>query len=175
MWRVVIIAVVVLVALAGGVVLVGAMQPRSHVAMRSIRLHQTPQSVWQAIVDIDQYASWRSDLTKVERLPDVDGRARWREYEGTDKITYEVVDSAAPSRWTTRIADPDLPFGGTWTYVITPVPGGSSILTITEHGDVSNPIYRFVSRFVIGHNATLDKYLNSLAKKFGETATIGNG
>ena len=91
------------------------------------------------------------------------------------RITYEVVESVAPSRWTTRIADPDLPFGGTWTYVITPLPDGGSTLTITEHGDVSNPIYRFVSRFVIGHTATLDKYLHSLAKKFGETATIGNG
>jgi hypothetical protein len=72
-----------------------------------------------------------------------------------------------------RIADPKLPFGGTWTYEIAPIPKGSS-LRIREDGEVYNPLFRFLSRFVFGHSATIDAYLKSLAKKFGEPPQAGS-
>ena len=68
----------------------------------------------------------------------------------------------------TVIADKDIPFGGTWDYRIEQDGTGSRI-TITENGEVYNPIFRFVSRFVLGHTATLDKYLTALASKVGDT------
>jgi hypothetical protein len=63
-----------------------------------------------------------------------------------------------------RIADPDLPFGGTWTYDITPDADGSR-LKITEHGEVYNPIFRFMARCVFGHERTMKAYLSALEKK----------
>jgi hypothetical protein len=33
---------------------------------------------------------------------------------------------------------------------------------------VGNPIFRFVSRYVMGHHATMDGMLKEVAKKFGE-------
>jgi hypothetical protein len=66
----------------------------------------------------------------------------------------------------TRIADSKLPFGGTWAYEIVPA-SNSCTLTITEDGEVYNPLFRFVSRFVIGHTATLDGYLKALSTKLG--------
>ena len=71
----------------------------------------------------------------------------------------------------TRIADPKLPFGGSWSHQISPVDGGSS-LRITETGEVYNPIFRFVSRFFIGHAASIEKYFTALGNKFGERVTI---
>jgi hypothetical protein len=68
----------------------------------------------------------------------------------------------------TVIADKGIPFGGSWDYRIIPEGAGSRI-TITENGEVYNPIFRFVSRYVIGHTATLDKYLSALATKVGDT------
>lgn len=63
-----------------------------------------------------------------------------------------------------RIADPNLPFGGTWTYDL--VPGDQACsLTVTEDGEVYNPLFRFVSRFIIGHTATIDSYLKALQTK----------
>jgi hypothetical protein len=44
-------------------------------------------------------------------------------------------------------------------------------VTITERGLVGNPIFRFVSRFVIGQTATMDSYLRALGKRFGEEVT----
>lgn len=77
-----------------------------------------------------------------------------------------------PRRLVGRIADSKLPFGGTWTLEITPTPEGSN-LRITERGWVSNSLFRFMSRFVFGYTGTLDSYLRSLAKKFGEEPQIG--
>jgi hypothetical protein len=60
-----------------------------------------------------------------------------------------------------RIADPDLPFGGTWTYELKQEESGTRV-TITERGEVYNPIFRFMSRFVFSHTATLERYLAAL-------------
>jgi hypothetical protein len=73
----------------------------------------------------------------------------------------------------TRIADPDLPFGGSWTYEIRAAEDGGSVVVITEDGEVRNPIFRFVSRFLFGHTATLDGYLRALGRKFSEDVTPG--
>ncbi len=40
-------------------------------------------------------------------------------------------------------------------------------LTITENGEVYNPIFRFMSRFVFGHTATMDQFLSDLKKRVG--------
>jgi hypothetical protein len=46
-------------------------------------------------------------------------------------------------------------------------------LRITENGYVTNPLFRFMSRFVLGYTGEIEKYLRSLAKKFGEPPQIG--
>ena len=94
----------------------------------------------------------------------------FRETSDQGALTMEVMENQAPVRRVTRIADKNLPFGGTWTYVITATPEGS-MLSITEAGEVYNPIFRFMSRFVFGHTRTMESYLTSLGDKFGEKIT----
>jgi hypothetical protein len=112
--------------------------------------------------------SWRRDIRRYEPLPDRNGRRTWKE---TDKhgssITFETMESDQPRRLVTRIADTNLAFGGSWTYEISPEAGGSKI-RITERGEVYHPIFRFVSRFIMGHTATIDGYLSALAKHLDE-------
>jgi hypothetical protein len=74
---------------------------------------------------------------------------------------YEIVEAAPPRRLVTRVADPDLPYGGTWTFELAPE-GSGTRLTITERGEVDNPIFRVLARFVFGHAATMDAYLDEL-------------
>ena len=76
---------------------------------------------------------------------------------------YEIVEQAPPSRLVTRVAD-GLPYGGTWTFELAPE-GGGTRLTITEHGEVYNPIFRVLARFVFGHAATMEAYLEDLAAR----------
>jgi hypothetical protein len=89
-------------------------------------------------------------------------------------VVYEEVEADPPRRLVARIADPSLPYGGSWTYVVAPERDGSRV-TITEDGVVRNPIFRFVSRFVLGHHATQDAFLRALGRRFGQEATPVRG
>ena len=158
------IIVLSLVAIVLIIVLIGALLPQKHHVSRTVSLHQRAEVVWNLI---SGPPNWRPDITNYQDLPPHDGHRMWRE---TDKhgqiITYETVEASAPRRLVVRIADPKLPFGGTWTYDLAPSDSGCS-LTITEDGEVYNPLFRFVSRFIMGHTATIDSYVKAMQQKLG--------
>ena len=156
------LVVLILGSLVGMMALVGADLPVKHSVSRSVSLKASPQQVWDVI---SGPPTWRPDVTRYEDLPPREGHRVWIEYGKADsKMTYEVVESDPPQRLVTRIADPHLPFGGTWTYEIAPAPGGAT-LTITENGEVYNPIFRFISRYVMGYTTTIDRNLKALETK----------
>ncbi len=161
--------------LAGLVMLVaavGSFLPPEHVASRTLKLAQPPEIVWQTIIDRGGQPAWRADLKSIEPFPHRNGHEVWQEVSRRgDRLTLEALEIIPPRRLVTRIADEDLPFGGRWEYEITPAASGCH-LTITEIGQVYNPIFRFISRFVIGHAATIEQYLKALAAKFGEPAAM---
>ena len=159
-----VLAVVIVVVSTAGWLL-----PVAHTASRQQRFAAPPDVIWRAITDVDAFPAWRPDVARVERLPDREGRAVWIEEGGSDRMTIAVERSEPPRRLVTRI-EPGLPFGGTWTYEIAP-DGAGSMMTITEDGEVYNPIFRFMSRFVFGHDGTIAAYLEALdAKLSGEAS-----
>jgi hypothetical protein len=143
---------------------VGVMLPKAHTVSRAVVLNAPPDAVWNLITSAP---TWRANITRYEELPARNGHRMWRE---TDKagqtIAYEATESDPPRHLVTRIADPALPFGGTWNYEIAPNGRGSS-LTITENGEVYNPVFRFVSRYIMGHAATVEAYLKAVKTKLG--------
>jgi len=149
---------------------IGYMLPKSHVASASARFAAPPDSIWASLTDVPAFPTWRPGLSRVEALPDENGQRGWRELGKHDAVTYRVVESVPPRRLVTRIADQGLPYGGSWTYELTP-DGSGTRLTITEHGEVYNPIFRFVSRFVLGHTSTMTGVLRALGAKYGETVS----
>ncbi len=155
--------ILAIVALAA---IIGWMLPAEHSATRSLGLKQTPEAVWQAITDYPAMPSWRKGLTKIERLADRDGHAVWKETAGRWEVPLEDLDVEPPRRLVRKVADPDLPYGGAWTYLVTPADGGSRI-TITEEGFVKNPIFRLMARLGNKREA-IDNFLTALAQKFGE-------
>ncbi len=140
----ILLAVVIVIVLVAVVAAIGALLPRDHMASRTLTMRRPAQEVWAVISD----PAFGKDAT------------------GQD-VPVEIVESVPPKKLVTRIADPNQPFGGTWTLVIAPTPTGST-LTITEAGWVSNVIFRFVSRFIMGHHATMDTYLRNVAKRLNE-------
>ncbi|HEV2804349.1 MAG TPA: SRPBCC family protein [Chthoniobacterales bacterium] len=157
------------IALIVIVLLIGAFLPRNHVASREIILRRSQEEIYAVIRDFPSAPAWRPDLQSVEMLSDVDGRVRFREQSKQGRITYEVVEDKSPRTLVTRIVDQDLGYSGTWTYALSPADHGTQV-RITEAGEVSNVLFRFLSRFVFGHTATMDAYLRALAGKFGEEA-----
>jgi hypothetical protein len=156
------------------IVIVGYFLPVAHVASRSILLRQKPESVFALISNFKDEPSWRSDVREVEMLADEDGRTTFREKGMRGAMTMEVVESSPPRRQITRIVGKDLPFGGVWILDVLPAEGGCR-LNITERGEVYNPVFRFVSRFMIGYDGTMDTYLRNVARKFGESAHPSEG
>jgi len=162
----------ILAGLVAVVAAVGSFLPQEHVASRTLKLPQPPDVVWQVITDRPGQPTWRTDLKSIEPFPQRNGREVWQEVSRRgDRLTLEALEIVPPRRLVTRIADEDLPFGGRWEYEIIPAASGCQV-TITEIGQVYNPIFRFISRFVIGHTATIEQYLKALAAKFGEPAAI---
>lgn len=157
--KLLLIVVAILVISIIAIVVVGAVLPKRHTATRTATLNATPEQVF-ALISGPQ--DWRTDL-KSYSFFDQDGRSMVRE---TDKhgqtITYEIAQSQAPTLLKRTIADKNLPFGGSWTWSIQPQGAGCSV-TITEDGEVYKPVFRFVSKFFIGHTRTIDNYLAMLS------------
>ena len=80
-------------------------------------------------------------------------------------MTFVLERADAPHILVSRMADPNLPFGGTWTFEITATPNGSR-LRIVEAGEIYNPLFRFMARFVFGYDATIKNYLSALEGRF---------
>jgi len=158
-----------LILLVGIVALVGSRLPKSHVASRSILLRKSPQEVYAVVRDFGSAPQWRSDVKQVAVEAPPGGPVYFREVGKNDTVNYELVEDVPGQRMVTRIRDTDLGYSGQWTYLFALENGGTRV-TIREDGEVSNVIFRFMSRYVFGQTATIDSCLMSLAKRFGEEA-----
>lgn len=159
------IPLLVLAAIAFVPVAIGAFLPRRHQAIRHMRLRRPRAEVWSRVADLEAQPAWRDDLSAVTREPDRDGHAVWRE-EGRNALTFETVAADAPHRLVRRIVSTG-PFGGQWTIALAD-DGTGTLVSITEDGEVYSPLFRFASRFVLGHTRTIDGYLRMLARSFDE-------
>ncbi len=45
----------------------------------------------------------------------------------------------------------------------------------TEQGEIYNPVFRFVSRFILGYTRTIDTYLRNVSRKFDENSLRQDG
>lgn len=149
-----------LVGIAAGV---GSLLPQGHVARRERTFTRAAADVFATIANVERYPDWRPDVRDV-RLVRRDP-VRWIEDGRHGAIAYEVEESAAPRRFVVRIADRDLPFGGRWIYELQEERAGTTRLSITEEGEVYNPIFRLLSRFVFSHTATIETYLEHLGRR----------
>jgi len=155
--------------LPGAIALVGSMLPRGHSASRSVLLKQSPENVYAVVRDFGSAPSWRSDVKLIELEPQPSGPLHFRETGKNGTVNYELTEDVPARRMVTRILDTDLGYSGKWTYLFAAENGGTRV-TITEDGEVSNVIFRFMSRYVFGQTATMDSYLTSLATRFGDKA-----
>lgn len=161
----ILVSALTIAAIVAVAALIGSRLPRSHHASREQTLAASPEAIWTAITDVEAFPSWRKDVKNAHRLPDRDGRPVWVEEGRSGRMTLAVERMEAPRLLVVSIADPDLPFGGTWTYEITPVADGAR-LRITEDGEVYNPLFRFMARFIFGYEGTIASYVAALEKRF---------
>jgi len=167
--RILLIGTATLLALIILVVVLGTLLPKAHAVSRSALFKATPEQLF-ALIDGPQ--TWRSNVRKYEPVDAAGSPHQWRETDNHGAvITYEVVERHPPTLLETRIITPNLPYSGTWTLKLDPTEG-STVLRITEQGEVYNPVFRFMSRFVIGQTRTIENYLRDLGTATGEQVEI---
>jgi Polyketide cyclase / dehydrase and lipid transport len=161
-----IVAYVVVLVIAAVLVMyaVGRTLPVAHLASRGERFAAPRDTVWAVVTDVAAFASWRRDISSVEMLSPVEGRPAWREVSGSDRVEYVAEEMVAPERLVTRITTTGLPYGGRWRWELTPDAGGTRV-TITEEGEVYNPLFRFLMKYVFGETSTIEKVLADLGKR----------
>lgn len=131
-----------LIAVIGLTAVIGFFLPVGHEASRSADINASPDRVFALLSDVDRYQLWWPGAT----------------------VKSEVVERVPPSRIVTKVVG-ETQFGGTWTIDIAPAGTGARV-TITERGEVYNVVFRTLSKFVLGHTATMESCLEATRKRF---------
>lgn len=119
-------------------VAVGFFLPRDHIAAGSENFTADPEKLFDLAVEL-QTAS---------------------------DVKTRVTEEVRPKRRVTEIIEgKGAAFGGTWTLEIETADEGRTRLKITERGKVYNPLFRFLSKFVFGHHATIETFLKTLRQR----------
>ena len=148
----------------------GLTLPREHRAVSQIALSAPIDSVWKVIRDVGGVTAWHKDFTRSDPAPARNGHEVWTQEGGGQTMAIELVEITPPTRLVTEIVnDGSAPWGGRWSYELR-ASGTGTVVTITEDGWVGPALFRTMMK-VRGAHATMDAYLTSLAKRFGETAT----
>ncbi|PJZ26730.1 hypothetical protein CH352_04075 [Leptospira hartskeerlii] len=153
-------------SLAGFIVLLvlsGYLLPKDHVASVEKDFSSSPESIYKIVRNVREYKDWRSGLKSVN----VESDTIWTESDSHgNNIRFGIIEERSPNYLRTKILSEDLPFGGGWEFEISQN-GPNTKLKITEKGFVTNPLFRVLSKFVFGHDATMRTYLEDLSKKLG--------
>ena len=161
------IGIGVLAALGALVLAIGYATPRTHRAAVRAVYRAAPDVVYREIFDVARGAEWRTALERVEVLSDPAQPARWREVADWGELTFVHEAAEPPRRIVSRIVDEGQGFGGTWTWQLTPAGSGTE-LVIVENGVVDNPLYRFMSKYVMGYYEGVETYARDLGRRLGE-------
>jgi len=143
------------------VYLVGKSLPVEHVASLSRVFLSSPDIIYGKIKNFKDYPLWRPNLKFIEPITEIS----WKETDSHKNVmTYSFIRDERNRLIESKIMDEDKPFGGSWTFDLKSVSGGTE-LTITENGKVFSPIFRFVSKFIFGHTSTITTYLSYMEKE----------
>lgn len=157
-----IIILLVLVVIIALVLIIGYLLPVKHSVSISADINTPIDSVWQRISQPENFQHWRKDIKSINVL----SSEEWVETNSqNDNIPIKIIEALPGRKMVTIINSKQLPYGGSWTYELKPK-GVNTEITITENGEVYNPLYRFFSKFVFGHTATIKSYLNNLETSF---------
>jgi hypothetical protein len=161
MWRWIAVLGAVPIGAAALVAAVGALLPREHVAAAETVLAAEPGWAAEMIRNVERHPRWRSGVRGIRILGRSPAGIEYVEQSDDGEIAFRLVEERPGARFRSTIADPELPFGGYWLFRLSPE-GAGTRLRIEEHGFVGNPIFRFVARFVFGHERNIRRYLADL-------------
>lgn len=142
-----------------------------HRSTCSVDIAKPVDQVWETVYDV-QSSAWRSTVAHVDfPKPGAAVGDSWIEVDRNgNSVEYQRVSAERDRRLVVRVVGQSA-FGGQWTYQFSPQSHGTRV-SITEDGEIYNPIFRLMSRFVLGYSATMRTYLTDLVKHFGQSTPV---
>jgi hypothetical protein len=162
--------VVIILAVLAGIVLllvvVGLLRPKGHVARTQAKYSHPPDSLWATLADFEHWGEWNPEVKSVTRLPERAGHTMLKVIGTWGEAPTEITVWDPPRRLETQM-DAGA-FRGGWTYELAVSPEGGTVLTVTERGEVDNPVFRAMMMFHDNH-ATMLAFHRALAGRLRET------
>ncbi len=142
----------------------GLLEPTSHVAQHELVLPEPRSEVYERLVDLGNWPRWNPylgpmraiDETSFETRPDPDSR-----------LIYVLVGHRAPERVVVDLRAHPRRLGARWTFELSETSGGTRV-RMTEQGWTSSPSMRFIMRYVAGYDVALVGIARALESRGSE-------
>jgi hypothetical protein len=126
-------------------------------------------AVWTRVRSLQEYASWRRGIKRIEIVAGSAGNERFLEIGKHGRILYQVEECEPPSappalghgRVVHRIVDDTLPFVGRWIFEFSPTDSGTRI-KLREEGFIKSPIFRTLGRLFFDPTTSMRRYVQDL-------------
>ena len=125
--------------------LAGAALPAEHRTTARGSFDRAPEAVWRVLTDLEAMPAWRSDLVRVERLPEADGRMTWLEIRSGEDQVMELTESDPPHRLVIHRREDGRP-GLPERIVQLRATINGTLVTVSERDQVGNPLARVLVR-----------------------------
>jgi hypothetical protein len=160
---------------------IGTTLPVDHHAWCTAAYRRSVPFLFAAVEADDTSVNWRSSIKSAVLLSGRGPSAVWRETDAYGKtLTFRTLADDGKSKLVRQIDfEPGSAFAGTWTYMF--LPGGLmaghrrynlTVLTITEDGQIYNPVFRFMGRYVVGYTQSMRTYLLDLGRMAAEQTSV---
>ena len=125
--------------------LAGVALPAEHRTTARKSFDRAPEAVWRVLTDLEGMPSWRSDLDRIERLPEADGRTTWLEIGSGEDQVMELAESDPPRRLVIHRREDGRP-GLPERIVQLRATINGTLVTVIERDQVGNPLARVLVR-----------------------------
>lgn len=142
----------------------GKRLPVEHTVVAAQTIAAPPAKVWGLLVNVDAQPTWRHGLKSLEELPEQNGHQRWTEHYSGAQMTFQLIESDPMKSRVVQLEPQGASMDGEWIYQLLPMDDGRTSVTITEHGNLYSPLYRFLMHYILGDTFNQKRYLDDLNK-----------
>lgn len=147
--------------------MIGAGLPLRHIVTRRMSFAAPPERVWSALLSIRQLPIDRSDLRAVDQGTSTSPPSVV-EVVGTP-VKLDIDTFKPPRTLVVKTADPDVAYGGTWTFELELETAQITRLTVTEEAEVRGRLLRFAVRTFGLDDSLIEGIFRAVKRKLLET------
>jgi len=152
-----------------GTYVYGSSQPEEHEVLAYVDVPVSVDEAYALLSDLEARPSWRPRVDRIGRIhDDGEGRQVWRELDhGGDRFDLKVMALTPPHEVVFATASPEqIGYDAVWTWHLRATDTGS-LVTLTEVGEIDNPLWRGIFYLRSGPEETVLSELQLLSTRFG--------